>query len=99
MEPSSEVPPIPPLLLRVVLSTVVEFPETAKAVKVTPLTVVVGTPGAPKLKARSKVPAVLTSVSPEMVVGAPQVIVAARTAAGVISRAAPKMNSARPKMR
>lgn len=72
--------PIAPLVLKVVLPTVVEVPDTAKAANVTVLIVVAGTLGGlgePKLKARSRVPAVLTSVSAEIVVGVPQVIVAA----------------------
>jgi hypothetical protein len=45
--------------------------------KVTPFTVVAGTPDGPRLNAPTRVPAVITSVSPERVVGVPHEIVPA----------------------
>jgi hypothetical protein len=66
------------VLAKVVSPIVVEVPDTSKAANMTPLIVVAGTPVSPTLKALSKLPAVITSVSPEMVVAGPQVMVAAR---------------------
>ena len=54
--------------------TVVELPENAKGENVTPLTVACGTAVPPTLNAPTSVPAVLTSVFPEMFVAEPQVI-------------------------
>jgi hypothetical protein len=52
-------------------------PLTARPLKVTPLIVVLTTPGAPTLNAPTSDPLVTTSVSPLMAVGAPHVTTAA----------------------
>src|ERR1700756_1202505 len=67
----------PPVWVNVKLPEVTVVPLKAMPVKVTPFTVVVGTPVPPMLNAPTSVPVVSTSVLPEIVCGEPQTMAAA----------------------